>query len=80
MKIYAEGDKSKALCERDGVVDTTFLYRDVAVEGCVETARILAGVCDRCGATLTMAQQSAAAVKAVRDRAAGAVEAHLPAA
>jgi len=29
MKLFTSGEKGRALCDRDGLVSTTYRYRDV---------------------------------------------------
>lgn len=80
MKIYREGEKGRAICDRDGLAATTFRYRDVPFgDGSGVVRNILVAVCDACGAVLAMPPQSMPAVKAARDLAAVSLEANLPA-
>lgn len=79
MKVYFPGDKSKAMCACCGLVDTTFLYRDVLLKESQRTVKnILVGVCDQCGATVSTPAQSTPAIKEVRESASESIEAQLP--
>lgn len=81
MKLYVAGDKSKALCDVDGLVGTTFAYRDVPFDdGSGVVHDILVGVCDECGKVVSIPPQSTPAIKAARDRSDVPLEAMLPAA
>ncbi|GEO38570.1 hypothetical protein SAE02_27180 [Skermanella aerolata] len=80
MKIYHEADKSRAMCENDGLVTTTFAYRDVPFrDGSGIVKDILVAVCDKCGDVVAIPPQSSLAIKATREKAAVSVEANLPA-
>jgi len=80
MKLYLEGQKSKAMCETDGVVSTTFRYRDVPFsEGPGVAKGILAGVCDQCCRVVSIPAQSTPAVRRARGNATRSIEAILPA-
>jgi hypothetical protein len=64
MKIFKEGEKSKAICPRCGMVKTTFLTRDVPIQGSKTIAKnILAGVCSVCDRVISIPQQSSLYVK-----------------
>lgn len=80
MKLHYAGEKSRAICEVDGPVATTFAYRDVPFSDGTGVARqILVGVCDRCGKVVSIPPQSTPAIKAARDKADVSIEAVLPA-
>jgi hypothetical protein len=80
MKIYHEADKSRAMCENDGLVTTTFAYRDVPFrDGSGIVKDILVAVCDICGDVVAIPPQSSLAIRATREKAAVPVEANLPA-
>jgi hypothetical protein len=80
MKLHYEGEKGKALCERDGLSNMTYAYRDVPFSDGTGIAKgILVGVCDRCGEVVAIPPQSTPAIKAARDGATISVEALLPA-
>ncbi len=67
LKLHLPGGKGKAVCERDGRVSTTFRYRDVPFgDGSGVAKNILAGVCDRCGAVVSIPPQSTPAIRAAR--------------
>ena len=67
MKIYNAGDSGKALCDIDGLVTTTFRYRDVPLsDGSAVVKDILVGVCDRCGKVVSIPPQSVRAISQVR--------------
>ncbi|CAO3404148.1 hypothetical protein VH569_17020 [Azospirillum sp. 11R-A] len=79
MKIYREGDKSKAVCGTDGLTTTTFALRDVPFDDGKGVAQnILVAVCDTCGAVVATPPQSTPAIKAAYDRATISIEANLP--
>jgi hypothetical protein len=64
MKIFKEGEKSKAICSHCGMVETVFQTRDVPVHGSKTVAKnILAGVCTICDEVVSIPQQSALYVK-----------------
>jgi len=80
MKLFTSGDASRALCDRDGVVTTTYAYRDVPFSDGKGTAReILVGVCDVCDRVIAIPPQSTPAIGAARARAQEPVEVTLPA-
>lgn len=66
MKLFKEGDKSKAICSScEDVVSTTFKYRDVPFSdgvGCVKN--ILVSVCDCCGQVVATPPQSTPTIQA----------------
>lgn len=79
MKIYQEGDKSRAICEADGLVTTTFAVRTVPFrDGSGSVEDILVAVCDVCGAVVATPPQSTPSIQAAHDRATISVEANLP--
>ena len=56
---YREFDKSKAICSKDGLVTTTFLFRDVPFsDGNGEAVNILVSVCDVCNMVVGLPCQS----------------------
>jgi len=64
MKIFKEGEKSKAICPDCGMVETVFQTRDVPVQNSKVVAKnILAGVCSKCDEVVSIPQQSALYVK-----------------
>lgn len=80
MKVHHAGEKSQAICETDGRVATTFAYRDVPLsDGSGTVRQILVGVCDRCGAVISIPPQSTPAIRAAREKAEVSIEAVLPA-
>lgn len=79
MKLFVQGQKGKAICEADGLVSTTFMYRDVPFsDGTGIVRNILVGVCDTCGDVVSIPPQSTPAIKAVRVKAVASIEAMLP--
>jgi hypothetical protein len=79
MRLYVEGEKSKAICDRDGLVSTTFSYQDVPFEdGSGVVPSILVAVCDGCGEVVATPPQSTPAIKLARAKATVPVEAQLP--
>ncbi len=64
MKLFLEGDKSKAICERcAAIVQTTFVRRDVPFsDGSGLAKNILVGSCNECGDVLAIPAQSTAAI------------------
>ena len=60
MKFFVKGDKSKALCEKCGLVSTTFDYRDVPFEDGRGVSRgTLVAECDVCHKVVAIPAQSA---------------------
>ena len=60
MKFFVKGDKSKALCEKCGLVSTTFDYRDVPFsDGSGVASDILVAECDVCHRVVAIPAQSA---------------------
>ncbi|HEV3422394.1 MAG TPA: hypothetical protein VG105_01155 [Paraburkholderia sp.] len=80
-KLYEEGEKSKAICERcQQLVSTTFVRRDVPFsDGTGEASNILAAVCDHCDEVVAIPAQSTPAIREARQREVKAIEAQLPA-
>lgn len=64
MKLFLEGDKSKAICDRcAGVVQTTFERRDVPFSNGSGIAKnILVGVCTVCDDVVAIPAQSTPAI------------------
>ncbi len=81
MRIFKEGDHSKALCDPcKEVVTTTFARRDVRFsDGSGVVKNLLVGVCDECGKTVTIPAQSTPAIARARKAAPESIEANLPA-
>ena len=78
MKIYREADKGRAMCENDGLVTTTFAFRDVPFrDGSGTVNDILVAVCDKCGEVVAVPPQAMPAIKAVREKSAFQVDANL---
>lgn len=64
MKIYKVGDRSKGICPDCGMVETTFILKDVPIKDSSAIAKnILAGVCSKCEKVISIPQQSAADIK-----------------
>lgn len=63
MTPFKEGDKSKALCEECGLVDTTFKHRTVLVSD--HPIPMLAGVCDKCNIVVSIPAQETPNIQAV---------------
>lgn len=58
-KVYAIGEKSKAICENCGLVATTFLEKDVPVDDSkVVVKNLLVAVCDQCSEVVGIPMQS----------------------
>ena len=75
MKIYLETEKGRALCERDGLVTTTFTFRDVPFRnGLDSVSNILVAVCDECGDIVAIPPQSSLEIKTAREKAAVSVD------
>lgn len=71
MKLFKEGDKSKAICSfcKD-VVSTTFKHRDVPFSDGIGVAKnILVSVCDCCGQVVATPPQSTPAIRLSRAKA-----------
>jgi hypothetical protein len=81
MRLFKEGERSKALCDHcQDVVATTFERRDVPFSDGSATARnILVGVCAVCGRTVSIPAQSTPAIARSRKEAPQSLEANLPA-
>lgn len=80
MKLWNEGDKSKAVCSycRE-VVPTTFKRRDVPFsDGKGIVNDILAGVCDLCDHVVSTPPQSTVSIKAARAKKMISAESQLP--
>ena len=80
MKLYIEGDESKALCSHcKGLVDTTFKYRDVPFsDGSGVVEGLLVAVCDTCDQVVATPPQSTPRIKQSRAKALKSVEASVP--
>lgn len=65
MKRYQPGDTSKAICPHCGtLVSTTFAYRDVPFDDGNGIVRgILAAVCDKCKAVVSIPVQSTLTIR-----------------
>ena len=81
IKLYEEGEKSKAVCDHCGqLVSTTFARRDVPFsDGKCEVKNILAAVCDVCGEVAAVPAQSTPAIREARRKEVKPIEAQLPA-
>lgn len=80
MKLYVESEKGRAICHRDGLVTTTFQYRDVPFsDGSGIVTDVLVALCDVCGDLVAIPPQSTPAIKAEREKANVSVETQLPA-
>lgn len=80
MKLFKQGDKSKAICPTCGLVSTTFQYRDVPLSsGNGVVNDILVGVCDHCDTVVSTPPQSTPKIKEARQRIFKSLEASLPA-
>lgn len=60
MNKYNEGDRSRAICQNCGLVDTTFYHRDVTVE--TISVYILAGLCEKCDQVVSIPAQATPAI------------------
>lgn len=79
MKIYKEGDKSKAICPDCGMTETTFMTKDVPIKGSSAVAKnILAGVCSQCGKVISIPQQSAPYIKEALHKERKPLEVRIP--
>jgi hypothetical protein len=81
MKIFQEGDSSKAYCHHcSTVVGTTFVRRNVPFsDGSGDAKNILVGACKTCGQTVSIPAQSTPAISKARKEAPSSIEANLPA-
>ncbi|NML32115.1 hypothetical protein [Paraburkholderia antibiotica] len=81
MKLYEEGEKSKAICAHcRQLVSTTFLRRDVPFsDGKGTVKNILAAVCDVCDRVVAVPAQSTPAIREARQKEVKPIEAQLPA-
>lgn len=64
MKLFVEGDRSKAFCSFcSDIVQTTFFLRDVPFsDGRGIAMDILVGVCDNCKSVVAVPHQSVPAI------------------
>lgn len=67
MKIFKEGERSKAYCENCGLVETIFETRDCPCEDII-VPQILVGVCTKCLEIVSTPQQSAISIKKELDK------------
>lgn len=81
MKLWYQGDKSKALCEHcQTLVSTTFGYHDVPFSDSIGLAKnIMAATCDTCGTIVSIPPQSTPAIRATRNTATEPLEFSLEA-
>ena len=81
MKLYEEGDRSRAVCHHcKQLVGTTFARRTVPFsDGHGEVKNILAGVCNICDHVVTVPAQSTPAIREARQKEVKPIEAQLPA-
>ncbi len=79
MKIFQEGDKSKAFCTHcANAMGTTFVRRDVPFsDGKGLAKNILVGTCDTCGMTVSIPAQSTPAISLARKQDPGSIEVNL---
>lgn len=69
MTHMKEGDKSRAICDDDGLVETTMQYRNVPFDdGTRIVDNILVGVCDNCNEVVSIPQQSVDSISKCRLR------------
>ncbi len=80
MKIYKEGEKSRALCSHcKEVVPTTFKVRDVPFSsGKGQAKDILVAICDSCDKLVSVPQQSAPRIREQRKKLVRSIEARVP--
>lgn len=81
MKLFQEGDKSKALCGQcNQLCTTTFVRRDVPFsDGKGNAKGLLVGVCDGCNHVVAIPAQSTPAIREARQKVLKPLEAVLPA-
>jgi len=81
MKLYEEGEKSRAICSHcKQLVGTTFQRRDVPFsDGKGEVKNILAAVCTVCDRVVSVPAQSTPAIREARQKEVRPIEAQLPA-
>jgi len=81
MKLYEEGERSKAICGHcKRLVGTTFRRRDVPFsDGKGQARNILAAVCDLCDEVVAVPAQSTPAIREARHKEVRPIEAQLPA-
>ena len=79
MKIFKEGERSKAICPTCGLVQTEFKKRDVPIQGSKAKAHnILAGVCSVCDEVVSIPQQSSIYVKEALQKEKKPLEIRIP--
>lgn len=81
MKLYEDGEKSRAICHHcKQLVGTTFTRRDVPFsDGKGTVKHILAAVCDVCDRVVAVPAQSTPAIREARQKEVRPIEAQLPA-
>jgi len=81
MKLYRDGDVSRAFCSHCAkVVKTVFARRDVPFNDAKGSAKnILVGVCNVCDSVVSIPAQSTPAIRRARKPAPDSLEANLPA-
>lgn len=81
IKLYEDGEKSKAICTRcKQLVSTTFMRCDVPLsDGKGEVKNILAAICDVCSEVVAVPAQSTPAIREARQKEVRPIEAQLPA-
>ena len=80
MKLWKEGDRSRAVCERcKRIVETRFERRTVKLERpAVAVPDVLVAVCTSCGETAVIPAQSSPRLQVARRREAIRFEARIP--
>lgn len=81
MKLFIDGEKSRAICSHcKTMVNTTFMRRDVPFSDKKGVAQdILVGVCDACEQVVSIPAQSTPAIADARKKALKSIEVRLPA-
>lgn len=80
MKLFKEGEKSKAICDDcNKVVRTTYKLCDIPLSsGKAIVSGVLAGVCDECDRAISIPSQSEARVQEVIKEHKEPIEARIP--
>lgn len=80
MKIIKEGDSGKGICDSCGLVNTTYLLRDLDFSDNRGTVRnVLAGVCNKCNKVINVPSQSIPQIKSEYNKQSKSFETRVPA-
>jgi hypothetical protein len=78
-KFWRAGDRSRAICEKCGLVETRYEYRTFPLENPrVDVPDVLVGVCSVCDEIVTVPYQSSPKLNEARKAAEAPLEARIP--